>query len=96
MPRVGICEGHRAAGVLTSVCKETEMTYDHRTIMDAIRNADQSVLEELASCWSEFPAGVDDFIGNPWITNAISCGNAEVVAWMLSHGATPKIEIDDG
>jgi ankyrin repeat protein len=72
------------------------MTHDYRTIMDAIQRADQTALEEIATYWSEFPEGVDDFIGRHWITNAIDCGNAEIVAWMLSHGATPQIKIDDG
>lgn len=71
------------------------MTCDHRTIVDAIQNADLAILEELAAHWPAFPEGVDDS-GTRWITNAIACGSAGVVRWMLSHGASAGIEADDG
>lgn len=72
------------------------MTFDYRTIMESIRAADFEAMEELAACWDEFPSGTDDSIGRHWITNAIDCGSVEVVSWMLSHGASVPIDIDDG
>ena len=72
------------------------MKYDYRAIMELIRTADFEAMAELAECWDDFPSGRDDFIGRHWITNAIDCGSVEVVAWMLSHGASVPIEVDDG
>ena len=64
--------------------------------MNLIHTADFEAMAELAECWDDFPSGKDDFIGRHWITNAIDCGSVEVVAWMLSHGASVPIEVDDG
>jgi ankyrin repeat protein len=72
------------------------MKYDYYAIIEIIRAADFEAMEELAKCWDEFPCGKDDFIGRHWITNAIDCGSVEVVSWMLSHGASVPIEVDDG
>jgi hypothetical protein len=78
----------------SSLCKK--MKYDYDAIMEAIRASDFEAMNELAGCWDEFPCGRDDFHGRHWITNAIDCGNVEVVSWMLSHGASLPIEVDDG
>lgn len=64
--------------------------------MGIIGTADFPALEELAQCCDTFPDGVDDLIGRHWITNAIDCGSAEVVSWMLSHGATIPVDVKDG
>jgi ankyrin repeat protein len=72
------------------------MKYNYRAIMETIRAADFAAMEELAKCWDEFPRGKDNFIGRHWITNAIDCGSVEVISWMLSHGASVPIEVDDG
>ena len=72
------------------------MKYDYDAIMEVIRASDFEAMNELAECWDEFPCGRDDFHGRHWITNAIDCGNVEVVSWMLSHGASLPIEVDDG
>ncbi len=72
------------------------MKYDYRAIIELIRTADLEAMAELAGCWDEFPSGKDDFLGRHWITNAIDCGSVEVVSWMLSHGASVPIEVDDG
>ncbi len=72
------------------------MKYDCRAVMELIRTADFEAMAELAECCDDFPSGKDDFIGRHWITNAIDCGSVEVVAWMLSHGASVPIEVDDG
>jgi uncharacterized protein len=72
------------------------MKYDYRAIMELIRTADFEAMAELAECWGDFPSGKDDAVGRHWITNAIDCGSVEVVAWMLSHGASVPIEVDDG
>jgi ankyrin repeat protein len=73
-----------------------KMKYDYRAIIELICTADFEAMAELAECWDDFPSGKDDFIGRHWITNAIDCGSVEVVAWMLSHGASVPIEVDDG
>lgn len=72
------------------------MKYDYHVIIDLIRAADFEGMEELARCWKDFPNGKDDFIGRHWITNAIDCGNVEVVLWMLSNGASARIDATDG
>jgi uncharacterized protein len=72
------------------------MKYDYDAIMEAIRASDFEAMNEFAECWDEFPCGRDDLIGRHWITNAIDSGSVEVVAWMLSHGASVPIQVDDG
>jgi ankyrin repeat protein len=72
------------------------MTYDYMGIHDMIHQADLAKLGELANDWNEFPAVNYHPDGSPWIIEAIQCGNSEVVAWMLQHGATPKIKVNDG
>jgi uncharacterized protein len=72
------------------------MTYDYNRIHEMIHQADLAELAELANHWDEFPGGNYHPYGSSWIIEAIQCGNAEVVAWMLLHGATPKIVVNDG
>lgn len=72
------------------------MTYDHPTILDAIKHADFATLEDLANHWDEFPSGVDTVAGTRWITHAIDYGTAAVVSWMLSRGASPSFDTEDG
>lgn len=72
------------------------MTYDEHSFLDAIRTTDLAILQDLASHWDEFPSGKDD-TGEHWLIHAIHCGTLEMVQWMLSHGATPRIDApDDG
>lgn len=71
------------------------MTYDHHTIMDAIRTTDLAILQDIASQWDEFPSG-KDASGEPWLLQAIHCGSRGTVEWMLSHGASPRIDASHG
>ncbi len=69
-------------------------TYDD--IMEPIAAGDITALEEIAEIVDDFPTGKDDFLGRHWIINAIDCGTAEVVAWMLLKGAPVVFRDDEG
>jgi ankyrin repeat protein len=43
-----------------------------------------------------FPEGVDPYLGNRWITNAIDVGAAESVRWILDHGVDLSFRDDCG
>ncbi len=69
---------------------------DYNDIMRLMVAGDVAGLEEIAQSVAGFPSGKDDFLGRYWITNAIDCGTAEVVAWMLSKGAPVGFRDDEG
>lgn len=76
----------------TPECRE--LNYDQ--VMDAIMRGDLRELELIAADHQDFPSGRDSFINRTWLTNAIDCGPAEVVRWMLAQGAPVNFEDEEG
>jgi len=72
------------------------MTESYQRLMEAIRTGDLESLETWRQIAPPFPCGRDDFHHRDWLINAIDCGSHEVVSWMLSHGASARIEVNDG
>lgn len=54
--------------------------YDH--IIEALQLGDTALLERLGP---EFAASADDFIGQPWLFNAIDLGNLASLRWFLAQ-----------
>jgi uncharacterized protein len=69
---------------------------DYDEIMKLIMAGDINALEDVAKIVIDFPKGQDDFIRRDWITNAIDCGNAEVVKWMLDKQVPINFRNDEG
>src|SRR6266481_3340032 len=69
---------------------------DYDEIMKHLMAEDIQALEEVAQLVDGFPTGKDDFIQRQWITNAIDCGSAKVVHWMLQKGAPVLFRDDEG
>ena len=69
---------------------------DYDTIMSALMKGDIKALEEYSELIDEFPNGKDHFIWRAWITNAVDCGNLEVVEWMLAKGVSVDFEDEEG
>lgn len=65
-------------------------------IMQGIIEADIELLEKLSKIVDQFPTGKDDLVERYWITNAIDCGNLDVVQWMLSKQVPLRFEDDEG
>lgn len=57
---------------------------------------DLEALEELTQRFGDFPTGSDDFVQRRWITNAIDCGSAAVVEWMIEKKAPLIFRDDEG
>ena len=67
------------------------MNDNYDMIMKSIMDGDLKSLKEYSEIIDDFPIGKDHFIGRYWITNAIDCGNLDVVEWMLKEGAPVTI-----
>lgn len=65
-------------------------------MLKVITAGDISTLEELALIIDGFPSGKDDLVQEHWLRHAVACGSAEVVAWMIAHGASVVFSDDDG
>ncbi|MFY9233773.1 MAG: ankyrin repeat domain-containing protein [Fimbriimonadaceae bacterium] len=59
-------------------------------------SGDIAALGELALTEEGFPAGEDPWLHRHWLTNAIDCGSAKVVRWMLQKGASPVFADGEG
>lgn len=68
---------------------------DFDTAYQAFCNGDIATLESLAA-GSDFPHGVDGFVGTYWLTNAISSGNLEAVRWVLGKDVEVNYIDDEG
>ena len=69
---------------------------DYDEIIKLIMAGNINALEDAAKIVIDFPKGQDDFINRHWITNAIDCGNAEVVKWMLNKQVSVNFKDDGG
>ena len=69
---------------------------DYDDIMKPLMAGDIALLSEFSEIVDDFPTGKDHFIGRHWITNAIDCGTAAVVEWMLEMGAPVVFHDDEG
>ncbi|MCC6403497.1 MAG: ankyrin repeat domain-containing protein [Fimbriimonadaceae bacterium] len=64
--------------------------------MEPILSADIEALEFLARDHAPFLLGTDPWLQWHWLTNAIDCGSASVVRWMLEKGASPVSRDEEG
>lgn len=62
---------------------------------EAMRAGDLQRLEQMTHL-SEFPRGIDGWLGRHWLTTAIDAGNADAVSWVLSKGAHATYVDDEG
>lgn len=69
---------------------------NYDVMMKPVMARDIDALEKLSQTVKDFPTGKDDFIGRHWIGNAIDCGSANVVRWMLEKGAPANYRDDEG
>ena len=69
---------------------------EYDRIMEPVMGGDIQALEKLSNSESSFPDGQDRWLGRHWLTNAIDCGTAIVVRWMLEKGASPIYLDDEG
>lgn len=69
---------------------------DHDEIIKAILARDIGALEEIAQMLDDFPTGKDDSLQQHWLSHAVACGDAEVVAWMIQKGTPVVFSDDDG
>lgn len=74
--------------------KDPSDEYDR--MMAPVLSADIAALEELAATEDGFPQGQDPWLKRQWLTNAIDCGSAQVVRWMLERGASPVYRDGEG
>lgn len=76
--------------------KRANYPSDYEIISTAIIKGDMRALEEHSTLVDDFPNGKDHFLHRNWITNAIDCGNLEVVKWMLEKGVSINFRDDEG
>jgi len=69
---------------------------DYEKIMQALRSGNLQRLEVISATTSGFPAGKDEFLSRPWLTNAVESGAPETVRWMLDRGVDPNYFDDEG
>lgn len=68
---------------------------DFSDLYQAMCDGDLVTLEAAAAL-SDFPHGVDDFVGRHWLTNAVDAGNLATVQWVLSKGVAPTYHDGEG
>lgn len=71
------------------------VTSDCEYIDGLLRAGTTEQLEELAELIDDFPNGKDEFVGQPWIHNAIDVGSKRTIAWMLSRKVDLAASYDD-
>ena len=69
---------------------------EYEQIMALIIAGDIDKLAEIARTVEGFPKGTDRFLGRHWITNAIDCGTASAVKWMIERDAPVNYREDEG
>lgn len=57
---------------------------------------DERQFDELAMLLDDFPGGTDDYLGRRWIRNAVDCGSAKAVEWMLKHAVDLTFRDEEG
>lgn len=68
----------------------------YEPLMEPVLSGDIGALETLARDHAPFPLGTDPWLQRHWLTNAIDCGCASVVRWMLEKGASPVFRDEEG
>ncbi|MBW4550211.1 MAG: ankyrin repeat domain-containing protein [Aphanocapsa sp. GSE-SYN-MK-11-07L] len=69
---------------------------DYDYAIGVLALGDPVKLAELEQLLDGFPDGEDNFLGNPWIINAIACGSQTSIKWMLSRGVELAFPVRDG
>lgn len=69
---------------------------EYARIMEPVISGDIPSLELLAESVDGFPAGQDPWLNRHWITNAIDCGSASAVRWMLERNAPVVFRDSEG
>lgn len=69
---------------------------DSIELIDLLRSGGAADWDLAAGVVEGFPHGTDGFHGRRWILNAIDCGSADSVRWMLARGVELSFEDAEG
>jgi ankyrin repeat protein len=69
---------------------------EYQRMWEALKSGDVEQLEAEARRQTNFPNGVDDYLGRRWIINAIDCKSLASVTWMLQKGVDLSFRDEEG
>lgn len=73
-----------------------EQYRDDEHVLGILASGNEAELAELEHLLDNFPHGVDEWLGRPWIINAIDCGSFLSIEWMLSRHVDLSFKDEEG